>query len=157
MTRALGTAVGIAVLFFIGLPFVTRAQRGAVKGEWREYGGDAAGTKYSPLDQINPDNVNQLQIVWRWKREGFGPRPDSNWQVTPLMIGDALYFTAGMSRASVAVDAASGDTLWTYLLDEGPRGAQAPRSNNRGLAYWSNGADDARILLITPGYQLVAL
>jgi quinoprotein glucose dehydrogenase len=62
-----------------------------------------------------------------------------------------------MSRAAVAVDAASGDTLWTYLLDEGARGAQAPRTNNRGLAYWSNGADDARILLITPGYHLVEL
>ena len=72
------------------------------------------------------------------------------------MIGDALYFTAGMSRAAVAVDAASGDTLWTYLLDEGTRGAQAPRTNNRGLAYRSN-ANDARILLITPGYHLVEL
>src|SRR5215510_5404257 len=133
------------------------AQHGATNGEWRWYGGDASGTKYSPLDQINADNVKQLQIVWRWKRDGFGPRPDSNWQVTPLMVGGALYFTAGMSRAAVAVDAASGDTLWTYLLDEGTRGAQAPRTNNRGLAYWSNGANDARILLITPGYHLVEL
>jgi quinoprotein glucose dehydrogenase len=126
-------------VFLIGLPLVTRAQRGAVNGEWRWYGGDAAGTKYSPLDQINAENVNQLQIVWRWKREGFGARPDSNWQVTPLMVGGALY----LSRAAVAVDAASGDTLWTYLLEEEARGAQAPRTNNRGLAYWSNNADDA--------------
>jgi quinoprotein glucose dehydrogenase len=142
--------------FLVAWPFVTRAQRGATNGEWRSYGGDAAGTKYSPLDQINAANVNQLQIVWRWKREGFGPRPDSNWQVTPLMVGGSLYFTAGMSRAAVAVDAASGDTLWTYLLDEGDRGTQAPRMNNRGLAYWSSGADE-RILLITPGYHLVEL
>src|SRR5262249_57446129 len=152
MTRVSRTTIFIALCFLIARPFDTRAQRGAVNGEWRWYGGDAAGTKYSPLDQINASNVNQLQIAWRWKREGFGSRPDSNWQVTPLMIGGALYFTTGTSRAAVAVEATSGDTLWTYLLDEGDRGEQAPRTNNRGLAYWSNRADDARILLITPAY-----
>lgn len=157
MTRASKVTIGIALCFLVAWVSTTRGQHGAVNGEWRWYGGDAAGTKYSPLDQIDAQNVNQLQIAWRWKREGFGPRPDSNWQVTPLMVGDALYFTAGMSRAAVAVDAASGDTLWTYLLDEGTRAAQAPRTNNRGLAYWSNGNNDARIFLITPGYHLVAL
>lgn len=157
MTKASRVAVWMGLCFLVTRVAITRGQRVAANGEWRWYGGDAAGTKYSPLDQIDAQNVSQLQIVWRWKRDGFGPRPDSNWQVTPLMIGDALYFTAGMSRAAVAVDAASGDTLWTYLLDEGARGAQAPRTNNRGLAYWSNGNNDARIFLITPGYHLVAL
>jgi quinoprotein glucose dehydrogenase len=132
------------------------AQRGAVNSEWRYYGGDAGGTKYSPLDQINASNVKQLQIVWRWKSENFGPRPDYNWQVTPLMVGAVLYFTAGSRRDAVAVDAATGETLWTYRLDEGARGAQVPRTNNRGLAYWSNGAD-SRVILISPAYHLVAL
>jgi quinoprotein glucose dehydrogenase len=156
MTRASKAAIWIALCFLMARLSVIHGQRGSANGEWRSYGGDAAGTKYSPLDQINASNVNQLQIAWRWKREGFGPRADSNWQVTPLMVGDSLYFTAGMNRAAVAVDAASGDTLWTYLLDEGVRGTQAPRTNNRGLAYWSSGAD-ARIFLITPGYHLVGL
>src|SRR5262245_36931305 len=133
------------------------AQQGAAGGEWRHYGGDAGGTKYSPLDQINATNVRQLQIVWRWKSENFGPRPQFNWQVTPLMIGGGLYLTAGVSRAAVAVDGATGETLWTYRLDEGVRGAQAPRLNNRGLAYWSDGAKDARVLMVSPGYHLVAL
>ena len=133
------------------------AQRGATAGEWRFYGGDAGGTKYSPLDQINADNVKQLQIVWRWKSENFGPRPDFNWQVTPLMVGGVLYFTAGTNRAAVAADAATGETLWTYRFNEGARGAQVPRVNNRGLAYWSNGANDSRIILISPGYHLIAL
>jgi quinoprotein glucose dehydrogenase len=132
------------------------AQRGAMAGEWRHYGGDAGGTKYSPLDQINAANVKHLQIAWRWKSENFGPRPDFNWQVTPLMAGGVLYFTAGTRRAAVAVDGATGETLWTYRLDEGARGAQVPRVNNRGLAYWSSG-NEARILLISPGYQLVTL
>src|SRR5262245_64843308 len=84
------------------------AQHGATGGEWRHYGGDAGGTKYSPLDQISAANVKQLQIVWRWKSENYGPRPDFNWQVTPLMVGGVLYFTAGTRRAAIAVDAATG-------------------------------------------------
>src|SRR5215475_10384200 len=93
-----------------------QAQRGTGNGEWRHYGGDAGGTKYSPLDQINASNVSKLQIVWRWKTSSLGQPPDYNWQATPLMIGDTLYFTAGSQRSAVAVDAASGDTKWTYTL-----------------------------------------
>ena len=134
-----------------------KAQKGSGSGEWRHYGGDAGGTKYSPLDQINASNVNKLQIAWRWKTSSLGQAPDYNWQATPLMIGDTLYFTAGSQRSAVAVDAASGDTKWTFTLDEGERGRRAVRNNNRGLAYWSDGAGNGRVLLITPGYQLVAL
>jgi quinoprotein glucose dehydrogenase len=43
------------------------AQRGAQNGEWRAYGGDKGGTKYSPLDQITRDNFASLKIAWRWK------------------------------------------------------------------------------------------
>lgn len=135
----------------------SHAQQGAANGEWRYYGGDAGNSKYSPLDQIDAKNVKELEIVWRWKAENFGPTPDYNWEVTPLMIGGVLYFTAGSRRAVVAVDAATGETLWMYRLDEGERGDRAPRKQNRGLAYWTDGQADARILLITPGYQLVAL
>ena len=133
------------------------AQHGAANGEWRYYGGDAGNTKYSPLDQIDAKNVKELEIVWRWKADNFGPAPDYNWEVTPLMIGKVLYFTAGSRRDVVAVDAATGETLWMYRLDEGERGDRAPRKQNRGLAYWTDGKDDARLLLISPGYQLVAL
>jgi len=132
-------------------------QHGAAQGEWRFYGGDAGSTKYAPLDQINASNVKQLQIAWRWKAENFGPRPDYNWEVTPLMVRGVLYFTAGSRRDAVAVDAASGETLWMYRLDEGERGDRAVRTQNRGLAYWTDGQNDRRILLITPGFQLVAL
>ena len=133
------------------------AQQGATKGEWRYYGGDPGNTKYSPLDQINAKNVKELEIVWRWKADNFGPTPDYNWEVTPLMIGGVLYFTAGARRDVVAVDAATGETLWMYRLDEGERGDRAPRKQNRGLAYWTDGQADTRLLLISPGYQLVAL
>ncbi|MEI9970954.1 MAG: PQQ-binding-like beta-propeller repeat protein [Ignavibacteriota bacterium] len=124
--------------------------------EWRYYGGDAAGTKYSPLALINPSNVSKLHIAWSWSAKNFGPAPEFNWEVTPLMIGGRLFLTAGTRRDAVALDAATGETLWMYRLEEGPRGETVARRNNRGLAYWSDGHDE-RILLISPGYQLIAL
>ncbi len=141
----------------LALSLTGTAQRGTASGEWRHYGGDAGGTKYSALDQINASNVNKLQIAWRWKTSSLGGAVDSNWEVTPLMIGTTLYFTAGATRSAVAVDAASGDLKWKYVLDEGVRGQRAPRTNNRGLAYWSDNAGTERIIMITPGYQLVEL
>lgn len=146
-------------LLALSIPLLTNvhAQKGATNGEWRYYGGDAGSTKYSPLSQINASNVKQLEIAWRWKAENFGPRPDYNWEVTPLMVGGILYFTAGSRRDAVAVDAATGETLWMYRLDEGERGDRAVRTQNRGLAYWTNGKNDQRILLISPGFQLIAL
>ncbi len=146
----------LLILSILLVPSVP-AQQGATKGEWRFYGGDAGSTKYSPLDQINASNVKQLEIAWRWKAENFGPRPDYNWETTPLMIGGVLYFTAGSRRDAIAVDAATGETLWMYRLDEGERGARAARTQNRGLAYWTDGKSDSRILLISPGFQLIAL
>lgn len=132
------------------------AQQGATGGEWRFYGGDAGTTKYSPLDQINAENVSELEIVWRWKSENFGPRPDNNWQATPVMANGILYTTAGGRRDAVAIDAATGETLWMFRLDEGVRGDRTPRRNNRGLTYWTNGEEE-RIFMITLGFQLVAL
>lgn len=154
MTKTFALAITGAVLF---LAPISTAQKGAANREWRHYGGDAGGTKYSPLDQINASNVKDLQIVWRWKTASLGLPTENNWQATPLMIGDTLYFTAGPGRSAVAVDAASGDTKWTYRLDEGVRGSRAPRTNNRGLAYWTDERGAERILLVTPGFQLVAL
>ena len=135
------------------------AQQGAPAGEWRHYGADLAGTKYSPLDQIDRDNVDQLDIAWRWRTDNFGPRLDFYFQATPLMIGGVLYTTAGWSRNVVAIDAASGETLWMYRRDEGERGSRAPirAAAGRGVAYWTDGQGDERIIHVTRGYRLVAL
>ena len=147
----------IGLLVFVAVPLFSnaaaRAQHGTAGGEWRVYGGDAGNTKYSPLDQINASNVKDLEIVWRWKAENFGPRPDYNWEVTPLMIDGVLYFTAGSRRDVVAADPATGETLWMYRIEEGERGDRAVRTQNRGLAYcWSDGKEDKRIVLVTPGF-----
>src|ERR1700691_1001869 len=76
-----------------------RAQQGTpATGEWRVNGGDTGSTRYSPLDLINAANVKNLQVVWRWKAQNMGPNPQAAWEVTPLMIGGKLYFTAGPRR-----------------------------------------------------------
>ena len=135
-----------------------RAQTGAQGGEWRTYGGDLGSTRYAPLDQINGDNFSKLQVAWRFKTDGFGIRPDFNLQTTPLMINGVLYATVGSRRDAVAIDAATGELLWMYRIDEGKRAAAAPRLlSGRGVAYWTDGKGDERIFMVTFGYQLVAL
>jgi quinoprotein glucose dehydrogenase len=125
--------------------------------EWRTYGSTLASTRYAPLDQVNAGNFSSLEVAWRFKTDNLGPRPEFNFQSTPLMIGGVLYTTAGSRRAVVALDAATGEMKWMHSLDEGMRGLEAPRQlSGRGLAYWSDGRS-ARIIYVTPGYQMIAL
>ena len=131
---------------------------GTKNGQWPSYAGNVMGWRYSPLDQITADNFNKLEVAWRLKTDNFGNRPEFKLEGTPLMVGGVLYMTAGNRRAAVAVDAATGEVLWVHGEREGNRGATAPRQlSGRGLAYWSDGKNDARVLYFTPGYQMVAL
>ena len=133
------------------------AQSGATTAEWRTYGGDLGHTRYSAAAQIDASNFNSLEIAWRFKTDSLGPRPEYQFESTPLMVNGRLYSTAGSRRAVVALDAATGELLWMHSENEGARGAAAPRQlSGRGLAYWSD-ASDERILYVTPGYRLIAL
>lgn len=148
-------AVVVCVLPWAAVP--ARAQTGATNGEWRTYGGDLGNTHYSPLDQINPDNFGKLKIAWRFKTENLGPRPEYNFEGTPLMANGVVYSTAGTRRAVVALDAATGELLWVHGEHEGARAAASPRQlSGRGLAYWTDGRQE-RILYVSVGYRLVAL
>src|SRR5438132_868405 len=93
------------------------------KGEWPHYTGDLRGSRYSPLDQINASNFSKLEVAWRFKPDNLGPRPEYNLEGTPLMINGVLYTTAGTRRAVVALDAKTGELLWTHRIDEGRRAA----------------------------------
>ncbi len=65
--------------------------------------------------------------------------------------------TAGINRDVIALDPATGVEKWRWTLDEGERTARAPRRNSgRGVTYWRDG-DDARIVVVTPGFRLVSL
>ncbi len=132
-------------------------QSGAKNGEWTTYGADLGNTRYSPLDQINADNFSKLEIAWRFKTDSLGPRPEYQFESTPLMVKGVVYSTAGTRRAVVALDAATGELLWMHSEREGERAEAAPRQlSGRGLSYWTDGREE-RILYVTPGYRLVAL
>ena len=136
---------------------VELAAQGPSMVEWPTHGSDLAATRYSPLDQINAQNFNDLEIAWRLPTTSFGPAPEYKFESTPLMVGGVVFTTAGTRRAVVAADATTGELLWMHRLDEGERGEAAPRRlSGRGLAFRDDGAG-GQIFYVTPGYQLVAL
>src|SRR6266508_3043677 len=127
-------------------------------GEWPYYTADVKGSRYSPLDQINGTNFNQLEVAWRFKTDNLGTRPEFKLEGTPLMVKGVVYTTGGTRRSVVALDAKTGELKWAYSLREGTRAAIAPRQlSGRGVAYWTDGKGDERIIFITTGYRMVAL
>ena len=163
INMAQGKVFTIAVLVGIGALWLQspRAQQpgmpSTANGEWPSYAGDLASTHYSPLDQINGSNFSTLEVAWRFKTDSLGPRPEYKLEGTPLMAKGVLYTTGGTRRSAIALDAATGELMWTHSEREGARSALAPRQlSGRGLAYWTDGRDE-RVLYITIGFQLVEL
>jgi quinoprotein glucose dehydrogenase len=127
-------------------------------GDWPTYNADLAGSRYRPLDQINASNFSDLEIAWHFKTDNLGTRPEYKLEGTPLVVNGVLYTTAGTRRSVIALDPATGELLWVHGEHEGERAAVAPRQlSGRGLAYWSDGKKEERILYVTPGYRLIAL
>ena len=94
--------IAAAVVVAAGWGATTTGQAPPSSVEWRSYGGDSSSTRYSPINQINAQNVKDLRIVWRWKADNFGTAADYNWEATPLMANGVLYITAGTHRDVVA-------------------------------------------------------
>lgn len=147
-----------AAAALVATPTGTLAQRtGTEGGEWRYWGGDEGSSRYSPLDQIDASNVEDLEVVWEWHAANYGPAPDYIYRGTPIKVGDRLYNVAGSRRAVVCIDAATGETLWMWRMRDNVRWRTSTRQNyGKGVAY---AEVDGRgvIYVITPGYYLVAL
>ena len=107
MPRYFLSFITIVLVCVISIPTVY-PQSGAKDGEWHTYGGDLGNTRYSPLDQIDASNFNKLQVAWRFKTDSLGPRPEYQYEGTPLMVKGKLYVTAGSRRAVVCLDAGYG-------------------------------------------------
>src|ERR1051326_5744720 len=147
---------------FAGTPipaqYTGQGQPSTTKGEWPSNAADVRGTRYSPLDQINAQNFNRLEVAWRFKTDAFGPYPEWKLEGTPIMVKGVLYTTAGTRRSVIALDAKTGELIWSHSLREGKRAAVAPRQlSGRGVSYWTDGRGDERIIYITTGYRLVEL
>ena len=151
--------VGLAACLVAVLLGQSRSSQWRPKdGEWAWYTADMAGTKYRPLDQINASNFNKLEIAWRFKTDNLGSRPEYKLEGTPLMVNGSLYTTGGTRRSVISLDAKTGEVNWVYNLHEGNRAVVAARQlSGRGVAYWSDGRGDDRVLYVTTGYRLVAL
>src|SRR5689334_2309115 len=133
---------------FLALPAIAAAQN--LPGEWPFYHRDLASTRYSPLDQINRDNVAKLTTAWVWKSDSVATRESEfKNENTPIMVAGKLYVTTGLRRSVVALDAATGKELWRYSPTESEaRYRTAPRKGaGRGVGYWSDGRT-ARIFTV---------
>src|SRR5579872_1915442 len=161
LKRALSSfaAVAIPLIFCAGQIWAQSAgQPSTQKGDWPYYFADAKGSRYSPQDQINASNFNQLEVAWHFKTDNLGARPEFKLEGTPLEINGTVYTTAGSRRDVIALNAKTGELKWVYSFDERARAANSPRQlSGRGVSYWTDGRGDERILYVTTGYQLVEL
>src|SRR5215831_707273 len=111
--------------------------------EWTSVGGDPGNAKYSPLTDINADNVQRLTIAWQWTHgeaslAEYGTVP-GNFENTPLMIDGVLYVTTPYNNIA-ALDATTGRELWRFD-GEAYKLGQIPGSGfkHRGAAAWRDG------------------
>ena len=152
----LGLVPVVGLLIWATLP--VEGQVGARNGEWTTYGGDLANTRYAPLDQINAGNFDKLEVAWRFKTDSLGPRPEYKLEGTPIMVKGVLYTTGGTRRSVIALDAKTGELIWSHSLREGKRAAVSPRQlSGRGVSFWTDGRGDDRVIYVTTGYRLVEL
>lgn len=90
------------------------------------YFADLSGSRYSPLDQINSSNFNQLEVAWHFKTDNLGARPEYKLEGTPLEINGTVYTTAGTRRDVIALNAKTGELKWIYGMEEGARAGFTP-------------------------------
>ena len=153
-----GVSLVLALAAFVALPSLSVAQdRGTPDGEWHFQSGDAWGTRYSPLTQIDADNFENLEMQWVWRGDNFSPHPLYLSRSTPSYIDGLLYTVAGYRRTVAAMDPATGETLWTYREPNTKRWEESMRASyGKGVGY---GEVDGRgiIYVITPAFFLHAL
>lgn len=136
-------ALVLSVLCLAGLPVTSRAES-AAQG-WPTYGGTYANTRHSDLDQITPGNVTSLTLAWRFTTGIYG-----QFETSPIVVGETLYFTTGLANMVIALDAATGKLKWRFT----PKVGSAPyvAQVNRGVA-----VSGGRVFMATLDDQLIAI
>jgi len=150
LNRAAPSRLGLAIAL-VGVASMLGCVRSIIgrtpeERDWAVTGGDAGNTRYSPLPQINRDNVARLEVAWVY-HTGDGNRT-SQIQATPIVVRGILYSTSPAGRA-FALRAESGEELWKF--DPGVTDVGV----NRGVVYWENGVEHR--ILFTAGSRLFAL
>jgi quinoprotein glucose dehydrogenase len=160
LATASGITLGLLAAGFAGRTSASDRQA----GEWRSYGRDPGGARYSPLDAIRTSNVARLRRAWTFHTGDVhdDPRPGARpaaFETTPLAVDGRLFLSTPSGRV-IALDGDTGRALWRF--EPPPRVAGTPprRAAHRGVAYWEGpgaGRRDRRILYGTPDGRLVAL
>jgi quinoprotein glucose dehydrogenase len=130
------------------------------EAEWRYYGGDEGGTRYSTLKQINATNISSLQRAWTYhtgeldlglKTANF----QASFSTTPLVIDGVMYISTPSSRV-IALEAETGKEIWKF--DPQANKSRREFNSHRGVTYWENQTKtDRRILLGTVDGRLIAI
>jgi quinoprotein glucose dehydrogenase len=111
--------------------------------DWPCYGHDAGGMRYSPLPQINRENVSQLQVAWTFHTgdisDGRKKRKRSGFETTPLLVDGTLYLTTPFNRV-IALDPETGVQRWAYDPKTKLDWDYGDGLINRGLATWVDSA-----------------
>jgi quinoprotein glucose dehydrogenase len=114
---------------------------------WPTYGGQASGSKYSALDQINTGNVSRLKLAWTYHTGEISkgsPQADATvYEVTPILADDRLYVCTPYNRV-VALDPATGRPLWRFDPGRSPAHSYFHENLCRGVSYWQAASADER-------------
>ncbi len=119
--------------------------------DWPAYLGDQHNSHYSPLSQINRENVRQLRVAWTYHTGDADTSGRTQIQCNPLIIDGVLYGTSPKLKV-FALDAATGRQRWMF---DPAANTSFSLNVNRGVTYWEDG-DDKRIFF-TAGPYLYAL
>jgi quinoprotein glucose dehydrogenase len=107
--------------------------------DWPYYGHDAGGMRYSPLAQINRDNVARVKVAWVFHTgdisDGQHGRKRSGFETTPIMVDGALFLTTPFNRV-IALDPETGTRLWSYDPKTELSWNYGDGLINRGVATW---------------------
>jgi len=106
---------------------------------WATYNGDYTGRRYSPLAQINRENVSSLVLAWAFQTHA------RSLQSMPLEVNGILYISGG--NEIWAVDGRTGRQIWHFARPGAPLGG-----GNKGVAMWKD-----RLYMTTPDAQLLCL
>jgi quinoprotein glucose dehydrogenase len=113
--------------------------------QWPTVGNDRGNMRYSPIERINKDNVDKLEIAWTYSTGELANHRPKHIECTPIVVDGVLYLTTAYLKV-VALDAATGEALWSFdpMPTKRPGVRLASGGVNRGCAYWSDGEPDGQ-------------